>query len=179
MSGRGSQSCVRVSERACCETNLACSLTAMSSAKSARPPRWLKQVNRVTMALLRLGQSLGDEKTMVLTVPGRKSGTPRSTPVDPMIVDGKRYVVGGYPNSDWVQNVRAAGQVTLSRGRTKEAVRMVELPADQARPLLRIWPREVPASLGLMKGAGLVTEGTPDEFEKLAGTCAVFRIDPV
>ena len=95
-----------------------------------------------------------------------------------MTVDGKRYVVGGFPNADWVQNVRAAGEATLRRGRRQERVKMVELPADQAGPLLRIWPTEVPASVGLMKQAGLVSSGRPEEFEALAGTCAVFRIDP-
>jgi deazaflavin-dependent oxidoreductase (nitroreductase family) len=150
----------------------------MSSAQPARPPRWLKPVNRFTMAMSRLGVNLSDDKTMVLTVPGRKSGTPRSTPVDPMTVDGKRYVVGGFPNADWVQNVRAAGEATLRRGRRQERVRMIELPADQAGPLLRIWPTEVPASVELMKQAGLVSTGHPEEFEALAGTCAVFRIDP-
>ena len=29
-----------------------------------------------------------------------------------------------------------------------------------------------------MKRSGLVTDGTPDEFEALAGRCAVFRFDP-
>lgn len=150
----------------------------MSSGQSARPPQWLKQVNRLTMAMSRLGVNLSDDKTVVLTVPGRKTGAPRSTPVDPMTIDGKRYVVGGFPNADWVQNVRAAGEATLRRGRRQERVRMVELPADQAEPLLRIWPTEVPASVGLMKQAGLVNSGRPEEFEALAGTCAVFRIDP-
>jgi deazaflavin-dependent oxidoreductase (nitroreductase family) len=151
----------------------------MSSGQSARPPRWLKQANRLTMAMSRLGVNLSDDKTVVLTVPGRKTGAPRSTPVDPMTIDGKRYVVGGFPNADWVQNVRAAGEATLRRGRRQERVRMVELPADQAGPLLRIWPTEVPASIGLMKQAGLVSSGRPEEFEALAGTCAVFRIDSI
>ena len=150
----------------------------MSSAQSARPPRWLKQVNRFTMVMSRLGVKLSDDKTVVLTVPGRKTGAPRSTPVDPMTIDGKRYVVGGFPHADWVQNVRAAGEATLTRGRRQQRVRMVELPADQARPILRTSPTEVPASVGLMKQAGLVSSGRPEEFEALAGTCAVFRIDP-
>jgi hypothetical protein len=55
---------------------------------------------------------------------------------------------------------------------------MVELPADQAGPILRMWPTEVPASVGLMKQAGLVNSGRPEEFEALAGVCTVFRIDP-
>jgi hypothetical protein len=30
-----------------------------------------------------------------------------------------------------------------------------------------------------MKRAGLVTEGRPEEFESLAGRCAVFRLDGI
>ena len=115
----------------------------------------------------------------MLTVPGRKSGTPRSTPVTPMTVDGKRHVVGGFPGADWVKNVRAAGEVTLSRGRQRERVRMVELSAEEARPLLRAFPTEVPAGVGFMKRSGLVKDGRPEEFEALAGICAVFRLDPL
>jgi deazaflavin-dependent oxidoreductase (nitroreductase family) len=115
---------------------------------------------------------------MVVTVPGRKTGTPHATPVDPMIIGGKRYVVGGFPTADWVQNVRAAGEVTLRQGRRREHVRMIELPAEQAGPILRQWPTPVPASVGLMKQAGLVSSADPAEFEALAGRCAVFRIDP-
>jgi deazaflavin-dependent oxidoreductase (nitroreductase family) len=127
----------------------------------------------------RLGLSFGGESPVVLTVPGRKSGTPRSTPVTPMTVDGRRYVVGGFPGADWVRNVRASGEVTLSRGRTQERVRMVELPAEEAGPLLWVFPREVPTGVGFMKRSGLVKEGRPDEFEALAGVCPVFRFDPV
>jgi hypothetical protein len=96
-----------------------------------------------------------------------------------MTVDGRQYVVAGFPGADWVRNVRAAGEVTLSRGRKREQVRMVELSADDARPFLRVFPAEVPTGVGFMKRAGLVTEGRPEEFEALAGRCAVFRLDPV
>lgn len=143
-----------------------------------RPPWWLKPANKVFIQLSRLGLSFGGESPVVLTVPGRKSGTPRSTPVTPMTVDGRRYVVGGFPGADWIRNVRAAGEVTLRRGRTQERVRMVELSADHARPFLRAFPDEVPTGVGFMKRSGLVKEGRPDEFEALAGICPVFRLDP-
>jgi deazaflavin-dependent oxidoreductase (nitroreductase family) len=144
------------------------------------PPRWLKPLNKVFMVLLRLGVPISRvEKPVVLTVPGRKTGRPRSTPVTPMTVDGGRYVVNGYPGSDWVDNVRAAGQATLARGRHIERVRMVELSADDARPVLREFPTLVPTGVDLMKRVGLLTDGTPDEVEALAGRCPVFRIDPV
>jgi hypothetical protein len=56
---------------------------------------------------------------------------------------------------------------------------MVEMPAEEARPLLRAFPTEVPTGVGFMKNAGLVKDGRPEEFEALAGRCAVFRFDPV
>ena len=151
----------------------------MSNNQRFRPPWWLKPANKVFIQMSRLGLSFGGESPVVLTVPGRKSGTPRSTPVTPMTVEGKRYVIGGFPRADWVQNVRAANEVTLSRGRKQERVRMVELSAEEAGPLLRVWPTEVPTGVGFMKRSGLVKEGRPEEFEALAGICPVFRFDSV
>jgi deazaflavin-dependent oxidoreductase (nitroreductase family) len=145
-----------------------------------RPPWWLKPLNKAFIATNRLGlPTLGAERPVVLTVPGRKSGKPRSTPVTPMQVDGHRYVVEGFPGADWAKNARAAGEATLRQGRRSEQVRMVELPADEARPLLREFPTLVPTGVEFMKNAGLVKDGRPDEFEALAGRCAVFRFDPV
>ncbi|KDF00613.1 hypothetical protein Y900_017095 [Mycolicibacterium aromaticivorans JS19b1 = JCM 16368] len=152
----------------------------MADSERIRPPWWLKPMNKIFMAAMRLGlTSFGGESPIVLTVPGRTSGKPRSTPITPFTVDGKRYVVGGFPGADWVRNARAAGVVTLTTGRRSEAVRIVELPAEEARPLLRAFPVLVPTGVSFMKNAGLVTEGKPEEFEALAGRCAVFRFDPL
>ncbi|MGO9924996.1 MAG: nitroreductase family deazaflavin-dependent oxidoreductase [Mycobacterium sp.] len=151
----------------------------MGSDKTVKPPWWLKPANKVFIQMSRLGLSFGGESPVVLTVKGRKSGRDRSTPVTPMTVDGNQYVVAGFPGADWVANVRAAGHVTLTRGRRAQRVQMVELSAEDARPFLRAFPTEVPTGVGFMKRAGLVTEGRPDEFEALAGRCAVFRLDPV
>ncbi len=144
-----------------------------------RPPWWLKPLNKVFMAVMRLGLPIsGKEAPMVLTVPGRKSGEPRSTPITPMYVDDERYVVSGFPGADWVKNARAADTATLTSGKTAETVRMVELSPEDARPLLRQFPTLVPTGVSFMKRSGLVTDATPDEFEALAGRCAVFRFDP-
>ena len=150
----------------------------MGSGKPVKPPWWLKPANKVFIQLSRLGLSFGGESPVVLTVAGRKSGAPRSTPVTPMTVDGRQYVVAGFPGADWVANVRAAREATIARGRHVRKVRMAELSADDARPILRAFPTEVPTGVGFMKRAGLVTEGRPEEFEALAGRCAVFRLDP-
>ena len=65
--------------------------------KSVRPPWWLKPANKLFVQMSRLGLSFGGESPVVLTVPGRKSGRERSTPVTPMTVGGQEYVVAGFP----------------------------------------------------------------------------------
>ena len=140
-----------------------------------RPPRWLKPMNKLMIAVQKLGLRTGP--AYVLTVPGRKSGKPRSTPMTPFDYRGALYTVAGYPGSDWASNARAAGVGTLSRGRRSRRVAIVELDAEQARPILRAFPGSVPVGVAFAKRSGLVAQGTPDEFEALAGRLAVFRFD--
>ncbi|ORA37784.1 nitroreductase family deazaflavin-dependent oxidoreductase [Mycobacterium aquaticum] len=140
------------------------------------PPRWLKPMNKVMMAVQRLGIPTGP--AMVLTVPGRRTGQPRSTPMTPFDHDGGLYTVAGYPGSDWAANARAAGSGTLTRGRRSRRVHIVELSPEESRPILRTFAAKVPVGVGFAKRSGLVVDGTPDEFEALAGRLTVFRFDP-
>ena len=106
-----------------------------------RPPRYLKPMNRVMMAVQKLGIPTGP--AMVLTVPGRKSGQPRSTPMTPFEFEGGLYVVAGYPGADWAANARAAGTGTLSRGRQVPAGqdRRTRPPRNRARCCASFRPR--------------------------------------
>jgi hypothetical protein len=63
--------------------------------------------NPVIVALQRLGVAIGTMR--LLSVPGRKSGRLRTTPVSPLTVDGWRYIVAGHEGFDWVKNARASG----------------------------------------------------------------------
>jgi deazaflavin-dependent oxidoreductase (nitroreductase family) len=118
-----------------------------------KPPAWLKPMNKVMMRMQRLGIVAGPVR--VLTVRGRKSGHPRSTPVTPFSLHDSRYVVG-YPDADWVLNARAASTGTIARGRNCERVAFAELSAEQARPVLRAFPEKVPRGVGFYKRSGLV-----------------------
>jgi deazaflavin-dependent oxidoreductase (nitroreductase family) len=140
------------------------------------PPRWLKPMNKVFIALHRCGLGIGG--LSILTVPGRRSGKPRNTPVTVMNFEGARYVVGGFPRAHWVMNARAAEVGTLASRRKRESVKLVELTAQDARPVLRAFPALIPTGVSMMKDAGLVQSAAPEEFEALAGRCAVFRLDP-
>src|SRR4029077_16274853 len=123
----------------------------------SRPPRYLKPMNKFMMAVQKFGIPTGP--AMVLTVPGRKTGKPRSTPMTPFEHDGGLYVVAGYPGADWASNARAAGAGTLSRGRRSRRVRIVELDAAESPPVLRAFAVKVPVGVGFAKRAGLVHDG--------------------
>ncbi|MEU0533048.1 nitroreductase/quinone reductase family protein [Amycolatopsis tolypomycina] len=138
-------------------------------------PRWLRPANRLVRLLTRLGLRLGT--VHVLTVPGRRSGTPRPTPVSPLTVDGERYVIAGLPDGDWARNVRAAGRGELAYGRQRQTVRLTEItdPGVRAR-VMRAFPREVPHGVPMFVKLGLVTSADPDEFAAAADRVAAFRI---
>jgi deazaflavin-dependent oxidoreductase (nitroreductase family) len=134
-------------------------------------------MNKIVIAVQKLGIPVGP--AMVLTVPGRKTGTPRHTPMTPFMFEDGLYVVAGYPGAQWALNARAAGTGTLTRGRKTRPVKITELTPTQARPVLRAFPEHVPVGVKYAQNSGLVVDGTPDEFETLAGRLAVFRFDPL
>ena len=114
----------------------------------------------------------------LLTVRGRRTGKPRTTPVSPFHVDGKRYVMS-FGQTEWVRNARAAGEAVLSRGRRRVEVSLVELPAAERAKIAREFPRLVPGGIAVFIRTGVVhPPGDADAFEAAAPHLAVFRIDP-
>ena len=65
-----------------------------------------------------------------LTVPGRRSGAPRSVPVNVLELDGRRYLVSPRGEMDWVKNLRASGEGEIARRGSTERVRAVEVPVE-------------------------------------------------
>jgi deazaflavin-dependent oxidoreductase (nitroreductase family) len=93
-------------------------------------PRFVPILNPIAHRLLRLGPFMGPNA--LLSVRGRKSGEIRTTPVALLEVGGRRWTVGTFGNVNWVRNLRAAGEATLTVGRRIERVRAVELDRAQA-----------------------------------------------
>jgi len=135
----------------------------------------MRMRNRIFTALHRAGVPVGP--TYLLTIRGRRSGLPRTTPVAPVVVDGVRYVVQAYPNSDWVKNARAAGRGVLTRGRRAEAIDLVEVPPELRGAVLREFPRQNPRGAGAFVRNGLVASTSPEDFAAAAGQVMLFRAD--
>ena len=140
-------------------------------------PRWLRAANHAVRAMSRIGLPLGP--VCVLTVPGRLTGKPRSTPVSPLTVSGAQYVVAGLPDSDWARNVRAAGHAQLSRGRRREPVTLTEVTDSKLKEqVMRAYPREVPRGAPMFVQVGIASGPDPDAFAAAASHVAVFEIRP-
>lgn len=129
--------------------------------------------NRVVMLLHRAGLPVGPMQ--LLTVPGRRTGIPRTNPVAPVVVGGVTYICQAYPHSDWVKNARAAGRGTLARGRHRRDVDLVELPEGERGAILREFPAQVPRGVGAFVRNGLVTAPTAEAFAAAAPDIPVFR----
>jgi deazaflavin-dependent oxidoreductase (nitroreductase family) len=89
--------------------------------------------------LARLG--LTGPRTHLLTVAGRTTGKPWSTPVSIVRRGDERWLVAPYGDRNWVKNARAAGWVELRRGRRRERLTVGELQPEAAVPVLREYYR--------------------------------------
>jgi deazaflavin-dependent oxidoreductase (nitroreductase family) len=92
---------------------------------AAGAPWWVTVFNPVARRVLATGVPLGFNG--LITIRGRKSGLPRTTPVAIIDVAGRRWIWAPWGNVHWVRNLRVAGGAAITvRGR-KEEVRATEL----------------------------------------------------
>ena len=104
--------------------------------KQYRVGLFVRSNNAVMRTLIRAGVRIGT--FAVLTVRGRKTGRPVDVPLVVFPHDGDRYLVASYGVVNWVRNLRAAsGMAELRRGNAIEKIRAVELPAEEAGPILK------------------------------------------
>jgi deazaflavin-dependent oxidoreductase (nitroreductase family) len=102
---------------------------------AASLPLVVRLLNPLIARLLHIGLPI--RPMMLLTVRGRMSGRPRTTPVGLFEYNGKRYLFATFGEVNWTRNLRSARTAVLSLGRCSETVVAVELPAEQAAPFLK------------------------------------------
>jgi hypothetical protein len=109
---------------------------------------------------------------------GRRTGEPCSHMVTWVQYEGQRYLVSMLgERSDWVRNSRAAaGEAVIRRGR-RHPVRLVEVPVAERAPIIRDWyERTISSTKPHLK---IEPHADISEFERIASSHPVFRIEPV
>ena len=97
--------------------------------RTATAPWWVTMWGRIAKVLLAAGVPMGFNG--LITVRGRKSGLPRTTPVAIIAVSGRRWVWAPWGEVQWVRNLRAAGRATITVRRRTEEVTATELDPEQ------------------------------------------------
>jgi len=109
-------------------------------------PSWVTVFNPIARRLLAAGVPMGPNA--LITIAGRTSGQPRSTPLALIAVGGRRWVWSPWGDVHWVRNLRAAGVATISvHGRTEDvtaaeldSVERVAFFRDVLTPVARAMP---------------------------------------
>jgi deazaflavin-dependent oxidoreductase (nitroreductase family) len=115
-------------------------------------PSWVPFFNPIAKLLLAAGVPMAFNK--LVTIRGRRSGRPRTTPLTVVEAAGRRWVLAPYGEGDWVRNLRAAGRATITAHRRKEEVRAIEL--DPARRAEFFRDVLAPLARGIPLGAWIV-----------------------
>jgi deazaflavin-dependent oxidoreductase (nitroreductase family) len=140
-----------------------------------RAPGWFtRNVFNPTVAFLtRCGVSVLGSR--VLAVRGRTSGEWRTTPVNLLEYEGKRYLVAPRGEAQWVRNLRVAGTGQLRVGKKVEDFRARELADDEKVPMLRAYLKRWKVEVGVFfEGVG--PDSTDDELRTIAPRHPAFEV---
>ena len=150
----------------------------LGMAKTYNPGIGAKLANRMLSSQLRNGR--GPSFMRLLTVTGRRTGEPHSTPVVPVVDDdGRRWLVAPFGEVGWVRNTRASGQVTLQRGSDPERLTATEVDPSAAVPVLRRYLAMKPAGRFVRAYFDVTPDSSDEAFAAEAPRHPVFEIRPL
>jgi len=129
--------------------------------------------NRLAKSLTAVGISLMGSR--VLAVRGRKSGEIRTTVVNLFTYEGDRYLLAPRGHTQWVRNLRTAGEGELRLGRRHQHFTAVEIPDADKSPLIRIYLRKWAWEVGEFFD-GLNADSPDADVEAAAPGFPVFRL---
>ena len=103
--------------------------------RSTHVPWFVPFFNPIARLLLAAGVPMGPN--VLVTVRGRISGLPRTTPLTIVELSGRRWLMAPYGEVNWVRNLRAAGRATITVRRRNEEVIAAELGPTEAVAFFR------------------------------------------
>ncbi len=144
-----------------------------NSASAFREPTAVERVFNRALGTL-IGWGIGPAHIYLLEVRGRKTGKVYTTPVDPLELNGKRYLVAPRGRTQWVRNAEAAGEVVLRRGGKHQRHRVRIIPDTEKPSILKAYldsyKREVQRYFSVSAGS------SPEAFVAVAANYPVFEL---
>ncbi|HEY0536029.1 MAG TPA: nitroreductase family deazaflavin-dependent oxidoreductase [Actinoplanes sp.] len=137
------------------------------------PDRTAKVFNAVAKWLTARGISLLGSR--ILAVRGRKSGQTRTTIINLFTYEGSQYLLAPRGQTEWVRNLRAAGEGELRLGRRVQRFAPVEIADADKEPLIRLYLRKWAWETGAFFD-GLKADSPAADIEAAAPGFPVFQI---
>jgi deazaflavin-dependent oxidoreductase (nitroreductase family) len=143
-----------------------------------KEPGWFTRnvFNRFVAFCTRLGISVWGSRE--LRVRGRKSGEWRTTPVNLLTLDGKRYLVAPRGHTEWVKNLRVSGTGELRVGRRTEQFAATEIADDDKVEILRAYLKRWKMEVGVFFG-GVDAKSSDEELRAIAPDHPAFLVEEV
>ncbi len=138
-------------------------------------PDWFTRTvfNPIVALMTRAGVSVWGSR--VLRVRGRKSGEWRSSPVNLLTFEGRRYLVAPRGHTHWVRNLRVSHEAELLLGSKVEPIRVTEVPDADRVPILRAYLKKWFFEVGVFF-AGVTADSPESELTRIAPDHPVFLI---
>ena len=143
-----------------------------------RAPGWFTRnvANRFVAFLTRHGISVMGSR--VLAVQGRTSGIWRTTPVNLLELDGRRYLVSPRGEGQWVRNLRVAHAGELRLGGRSEPFAGRELTEEEKIPVLRAYLKRWKVEVGIFFD-GVGPDSSDEQLRSVAAKHPAFEVlDP-
>jgi len=152
-------------------------MTAENPGAPAYRPSWVQQrANTMLTRALRKGR--GPRFMRLLTVHGRATGKPHTTPVVPVRDGDRTWVVAPFGEVAWVRNARATGRIELHRGDEHATYAARELGADEAVQVLRRY-LAMPSRFFVRRSVGITAKSPDHAIAAEAGRHPVFELTPI
>jgi F420H(2)-dependent quinone reductase len=141
-----------------------------------RRPGWFTKnvFNLAVAAMTRAGVSVWGSR--VLRVRGRTSGEWRSAPVNLLTYEGNHYLVAPRGQTQWVRNLRVAGNGELLLGAKVEPFQASEIGDAEKVPILRAYLKRWKAEVGVFF-SGVSADSPEESLRRIAPDHPVFRVE--
>jgi deazaflavin-dependent oxidoreductase (nitroreductase family) len=147
----------------------------MTDTRYVVPGRATRIFNKIVATCTRLGITIWGSRQ--LYVRGRTSGELRQTPVNLLTFEHERYLVAPRGITQWVRNIRIAGEGELRLGRRTEKFVPVELRDEEKPAILRAYLKRWKFEIGVFFD-GVGPDSTDEELLAIAPGYPVFRVTP-
>jgi deazaflavin-dependent oxidoreductase (nitroreductase family) len=143
---------------------------------SFKEPNGVERVINNLFGML-VGLGLGLSHNYVLEVQGRKSSRIYSTPVNLLMVNGRRYLVAPRGETQWVRNARSTGEIWLKKGRRRHHFRLRTIPDEEKPQLLKSYLDRFRTTV--QRYFPIPAGSAPEAFSGIVAQYPVFELEPV